>query len=211
MLSVAFFGLFDNKNKKTAKSSEDRRTVMPANIASILAIVGIPLAYLYVWIGHQTLATPTVSNEFFAIGLVGIFIVIGSTIFGVLLFRLTASVREIDTQLRLNGIADSKSPRKLTEKGKSLSKLIDGEKLAQKYISKISMRETDSPYAIQKACFDFARDKLFRLLPPDEVSYFENIAYQEGSDVRTLCLIVGLEMRDLILKEHKKSKNHADA
>ena len=210
MISVALFGLSNNKKKMVAESDRDRRTVMLANVGSILFIVGIPLAYFYFWISHQT-TTPTVSNEFFAVGLVGISFVIGSTIFGVLLYRLTASVREIDTLLRLNGIADSKSPRKLTDKGKSLSKLIEGKKLAQKYMSKVNVRDTDSPYTIQKTCFAFARDKLIRLLPPDDISYFETIAYQEGSDVRTLCLIVGLEMRDLILKEHKKNRSRADA
>ena len=211
MISAAFLGLSNNKKKMVAKSDRNWRTVMLANVGSILFIVGIPLAYFYFWIGHQTSATPTVSNEFFAVGLVGISFIIGSAIFGVLLYRLTASVREIDTLLRLNGIADSKSPRKLTDKGKELSRLIEGKKLAKKYMSKVNARDTDSPYAIQKACFAFARDKLLRILPPEEVSDFETIAYQEGSDVRTLCLIVGLEMRDLILKEHKKNRSRADA
>lgn len=78
-------------------------------------------------------------------------------------------------------------------------------------MSKVNAHDTDSPYAIQKACLAFADNKLIRILPPDEVRDFEAIAYQEGSDVRTLCLIVGLEMRDLILKEHKKNRNRADA
>lgn len=78
-------------------------------------------------------------------------------------------------------------------------------------MSKVNAHDTDSPYAIQKACLAFADNKLIRILPPDEVRDFEATAYQEGSDVRTLCLIVGLEMRDLILKEHKKNRNRADA
>ena len=184
---------------------------MLANTGSILFMAGIPLAYLYFWISHQTAGNPIVSHEFFAVGLVVIFLSIGFSIFGVILYRLTASVREIDTLLRLNGIADSKSPRKLTDKGKALSKLIEGKKLAKKYMSKVNASDTDSPYAVQKACFAFAHNKLIRILPPDEVRDFEAIAYQEGSDVRTLCLIVGLEMRDLILKEHKKNRNRADA
>lgn len=99
---------------------------MLANAGSILFMAGIPLAYLYFWISHQTSGNPIVSHEFFAVGLVVIILAIGFSIFGVILYRLTASVREIDTLLRLNGIADSKSPRKLTDKGKELSRLIGG-------------------------------------------------------------------------------------
>ena len=76
-------------------------------------------------------------------------------------------------------------------------------------MNKVNVREGDSPYAIQNVCFAFARDKLIKLLPPDEISFLEATAYQEGSDVQTLYLIVGLEMRDLILAERETDKTPA--
>lgn len=203
--------LFKNKNNKDVLERENTNRVskMWAIIAAFSATAGVVLTYILFWVSHRASDNPYVSSEFFTIGLMGLLFSVALIVFGAVLHKLFESIKNLDTLLRTNGIAQSTSPRTLTPRGKKLSGLINGKAIAKRYKDKIKTENSFPPYAIERACLTFARDRLYKLLSPDEIGFFETIAYEEGSDVQTLCLVVGFEMRDLILAERETNETQA--
>lgn len=178
-------------------------------ISLAFVIIASLMGYTYIWLNSPG----NISNEMFAIGLSSAITLLLFAGVAWKLMEIGRSIGEIDTNVRLGKkpLADGNSPLNLTEHDRQLLKHIKGAETARKYKGKVKAPDTASPYAIQKACFAFARDKLIKELSADEVSVLETIAYQEATDVKSLCLIIGLEMRDIILKERENKRNAAHA
>lgn len=103
-------------------------------------------------------------------------------------------------------VSDSKSPIKLTDLGKRLSKSTNAQSIAEKHRDKVEINAGDTAYAIQEKCYQFADVKLVKLLEADELRAIDDVAYTVGINREKLMKeVFGLVMRDIVLAECGKS------
>ena len=110
----------------------------------------------------------------------------------------------------------AESPISLNSKGIELSEKMDAYRIANKYKEKLlnkAKKENRNPYQIQQSCFDFATNKILEDLEEKDKKTFDhltNIAYNEGVRVEALMQIIGLVLRDQVLKALSQSSMDID-
>ena len=83
-----------------------------------------------------------------------------------------------------------------------MSKRIEAEAIASKYLHKVVVPDDATAYKIQEACFNFALHELSSRLSKEETRTIEEVAYKENLDKETLLyLVVGIELRDKAFAE----------
>lgn len=111
--------------------------------------------------------------------------------------EIRADIKKI--LLRLTPTIDSKSPMSLSELGEKVSREIDApgwvRDLAPRFLDEVKGK---SRYFIQELCMDFFVSKY---KPSDDQKYLlEDCAFKYGIDVDSVLRVLGLELRDRLLK-----------
>ena len=114
-------------------------------------------------------------------------------------------------------LVESLSPLALNERGQQIAKKIDAESLANHYMAQLQDQvDTMNAYQIQELCFAFARDRLLKDLEANDADNFDRVtscAYQEGIDPAEIMRVIGILMRDILLKNaghsHQAVDDHA--
>lgn len=105
----------------------------------------------------------------------------------------------------------SKSPLSLTDEGKKLSERMNAQEIVQQYADKIKHEDMNA-YQIQEECLRFSGEDLLDKLKesPNQFKKMSDIAYEEGVKIEELLHIIGILLRDEILKEHNYSHTEPD-
>lgn len=111
-------------------------------------------------------------------------------------------------------LATNQSPLSLTKRGKEIGGSIDAKNIADKHIEKYKEAYTDwedmNAYHIQQTCVDFAMNELADLLTDQEKKPLEDAAYQHGIDLLSIFWVIGIVMRDKVLKERRIDLGEVD-
>lgn len=166
-------------------------------------VIGLSIAIFGGWfLWGQDEFGDTISIEFIAIIWMGIVSYLNQNDLSKLIIALTGRVDRLDgggTDVTKNA-----SPIGLTDFGEKLSKQVDAKKIAQDYAAEVKFARNATEYRIQEACATFAEKKLLSKLKTDERVSLEKIAYKEGIDIGKIMRVIGVEMRDIFLKERTK-------
>ena len=113
-----------------------------------------------------------------------------------------------------NPLVASLSPLALNERGQQIAKTIDAAPLASHYADQLQDQVgTMNAYQIQELCFAFARDHLLKDLEATDAVNFNRVttcAYEEGIDPAEIMRVIGILMRDILLKNAGHSHQAVD-
>ncbi len=118
---------------------------------------------------------------------------------------------------RGKAIYQSDSPVSLSEYGESLSKKIDVKFITDKYekqLTKKAKKREMNAYQIQQSCFDFAQNQIPKDLEKNYKEQYDklaNVAFNEGIQIRDLMRVLGLILRDQVLKACDISVSNTDS
>lgn len=111
-------------------------------------------------------------------------------------------------------VSKTESPVSLTEIGKEINDSIDAERIASNYIKYYKKEHSGwqdmNAYHTQETCFEFCSKKLISLLSEQEKKPLEDEAYQRGIDISNIFRVIGIVMRDKMLKEKGIDKKEVD-
>ncbi len=97
------------------------------------------------------------------------------------------------------------SPRSLTDYGEKLSQRIDAPSLATRYTDRLRGKVgAMNAWQIQELCFHHAQNEIMKDLQENDASLFDQItmcAYEEGIEPTKIMRVVGIVMRDILLKQ----------
>lgn len=123
--------------------------------------------------------------------------------------ELRNSLQEINknilSSLNKPTLIQRKSPIVLTDSGRDIAKDINADNLVNQYGGLVEIKPDASQYQIQEACFEFAEMKLRNLLKDPDKEIVEKIAYKKGITVEEILKVVGVKLRDDLLKKHGMS------
>ncbi len=103
-------------------------------------------------------------------------------------------------------IYKNKSPVSLSEYGESLSKKIDVKSVTDRYreqLTKRAKKRKMNAYQIQQSCFDFAQNQIAKDLEENSKEQYDqlaSVAFNEGIQIGDLMRVLGLILRDQVLK-----------
>ena len=108
------------------------------------------------------------------------------------------------------------SPVSLSDYGIELSKKIDAPSIVTEYAPALTQKAKEKQmnmYQIQKNSFTLAKQALEDLEKIDKKRFdgLANLAYEEGIEIESLIKILGLELRDEVLKSVKASAKKCTA
>ena len=98
------------------------------------------------------------------------------------------------------------SPIKLSELGDRVAGEIQVDNWVDEYVAEVRARIGDNPtpYSIQDTCFQYAENELMKKLaengPPERKESIEMSAYQNGIDLPAVLKVVGIKLRDQLLR-----------
>lgn len=112
-------------------------------------------------------------------------------------------------------VTQNESPVSLTKLGKEIGDNVDAEGIASNYIERYKAEHPGwknmNAYRIQQTCFEFCvEDKLGSLLSEQEQKTLEDDAYQRGIELSNTFRVIGIVMRDKVLKEMGIDVNEVD-
>ena len=211
-----------NKNNKDIVKREDKNRKMPKKYwIGGSTFLSVAAAYVWFWLETKSFDFKAISNEIFAIGLLAISFIAAAIALTDAIIGINASLKNLISRVShlaqrvgdIDGKQEMKmnSPISLTKKGQELLDAADGKRLAEKYHSKIKLSTSASNYEVQETCLAFAEFDFLDKLESQEKTELENLAYQRGISIERVLRVIGIEMRDLILAERKKSETSADA
>jgi hypothetical protein len=96
--------------------------------------------------------------------------------------------------------AQNKSPTQLTDYGRKISDKIDADELVRKYVENVIIPDNANAYRIQAACFTYANNDLMDDATLEEQNKIEEYAFHTGDPISFAFTVVGIKMRDHILK-----------
>lgn len=95
--------------------------------------------------------------------------------------------------------ATATSPIRLTELGKKVSNDINATTLAEQLVETLKDKVVNkNAYEIQELCFNYMEKEFHP--SPDQLNEFEVCAFQRGIKVYQVHRVIGLELRDKLLK-----------
>lgn len=166
-------------------------------------VIGLSIIIAGAWFGWgEARFSATISTEFVAIVWMGIVSFLSHNELSKLLIKLTSRVENLEGGSK--NVTQSSSPISLTDYGQNLSEIVGAKAIAQNYAGRVEFGLLASEYHIQEVCSQFAEEQLLDNLTPDERSFLETIAYQEGIDIKKILRVIGIEMRDFFLAQRKK-------
>ena len=120
---------------------------------------------------------------------------------------LTQRVDKIHEVFFQRGVAatlENKSPLQLNQLGQDIAKTLDLDALADAHTLLIKdQAEALGPYEIQQLCFRYAQEDLLNELretSPDQYEAISRTAYQHGISREDILKIVGVLLRDKVLR-----------
>ena len=121
--------------------------------------------------------------------------------------KLTQRVDKIHEVFFQRGVAatlENKSPLQLNQLGQDIAKTLDLDALADAHTLLIKdQAEALGPYEIQQLCFRYAQEDLLNELretSPDQYEAISRTAYQHGISREDILKIVGVLLRDKVLR-----------
>ena len=112
-------------------------------------------------------------------------------------------------------IIQSTSPLTLTDYGEELAEKANAEIIAERYAGQLFKEiENLNEYQIQEFCFDFTKQKLLEDLKTNDHEDFEvisRLAFNEGIEIDKVTRVIGLVLRDQLIKmKYKKGPTSSD-
>ncbi len=108
----------------------------------------------------------------------------------------------------------STSPIALSEYGKELSQGVDAPSLATRYAERLKGNVGDkNAYQIQELCFEYAKTKILKDIEAHDAERFNTLttyAFEEGIDTDKIMRVIGILMRDILLKHTGLSPKSID-
>lgn len=114
-------------------------------------------------------------------------------------------------------VAADHSPLSLNEFGQELSRKMYAPSIVEKYTEHLidkAKTENMNAYQIQQSCISFATNELIDDLEEKDKNLFNeisDIAFNEGVAIETLTYVLGLELRDRVLKAVGKTHVNVNA
>ncbi|MCH9852800.1 MAG: hypothetical protein K0U45_04775 [Alphaproteobacteria bacterium] len=101
-------------------------------------------------------------------------------------------------------VVQTKSPISLNQKGERISNAIDAKEIItsihENFYKTLSEKQQQNPFDIQEAAFEYA-NAINASLNQDVIDKFKKVAYDEGISMLDIHRILGVLLRDSILKE----------
>ncbi len=118
---------------------------------------------------------------------------------------LKETLDKIYTKIMSGSTITNSGPMSLTELGQEISGNVNAKVLANKYIKTLKEGSTSndnlSAFVIQTESIDFATNELMDNFSSEEKSLVQNEAFQQGLDIKKILEIIGIELRDIWLKD----------
>ena len=121
--------------------------------------------------------------------------------------EMRRKIDDILLRLPLPKTLEANSPITLSDLGKKVADEIHVDNWVDEYVEEVRARIGDgpTPYSIQDACFQYTENELMRKLaengPPERKENIEMSAYQNGIEVPSILRVVGVKLRDKILRD----------
>lgn len=107
-------------------------------------------------------------------------------------------------------IAQTESPVQLNDYGNTISEQVEAKSIIDKVLSDVPVKSDMNEYQIQQTCFEYANRDLLKSVSAEEKNRVEKLAYDEGIELESVLRVLGIELRDAVLKKFGKNPSQID-